>query len=123
MSDLISIKEYADLHGLSIETVKTRVKHHQIPVIRFGKSVLIDRHTPWEARKKTGRPTKEAAELRKIEKLVKGKALKIKITRAYYVAVEDATGKEVASDFTFLTKAEAEKLGERMRKEVEKRYE
>ena len=45
--------------------------------------------------------------------------LKIKITRAYYVAVEDASGKELVSDFTFLTKDEAKKIGERMKQEVE----
>lgn len=119
MADLVSMKEYAAAHGLSIETVKTRVKQNQLPVVRFGKSVMIDRSTPWEARKKTGRPKKRDVERIKIEKARKSKKLKVKITTAYYVAVEDASGKELASDFTFLSKAEAQELGRRMKSEVE----
>ena len=103
MSDLITIREYAALHGLNIETVKTRVKHNQLPVIRFGKSVMIDKNTPWA----------------EIERRLYGNDLKVKITPAYYITVEDNSGKELASDFTFLTKAEAVKIGERMKKEVE----
>lgn len=43
----------------------------------------------------------------------------VEITRAYHIAVVDKSGKEVTSDFTFLSKAEAQKIGERMKKEVE----
>jgi len=117
MSDLISMKEYAALHGLSIETVKTRVKQNQIPVVRFGKSVMIDRNTPWEERKKTGR----IPNAKKSEVGSQKSKLRIKITRAYYVAIEDASGKEITSDFTFLTRKEAQKIGERMKAEVESR--
>lgn len=119
MSDLISMKEYATLHGLPLETVKTRVKQNQLPVVRFGKSVMIDRNTPWEERKKTGR----IPNAKKSEVGSQKSKLRIKITRAYYVAVVDNSGKEVVSDFTFLSKAEAEKLGARMKAEVESRGE
>lgn len=117
MSDLISMKEYAALHGLSIDTVKTRVKQNQIPVVRFGKSVMIDKSTPWEERKKTGRKSK--AELER-PKVVSPK-YKVVIRKAYYVAIEDSSGKEITSDFTFLTREEAQKLGGRMKAEVESR--
>lgn len=117
MSDLISMKEYAALHGLSIDTVKTRVKQNQIPVVRFGKSVMIDKSTPWEERKKTGRKSKVELELAKV---VSSK-YKVVIRKAYYVAIEDSSGKEITSDFTFLSKAEAEKLGAKMKKEAEAR--
>jgi len=117
MSDLISMREYAALHGLSIDTVKTRVKQNQIPVVRFGKSVMIDKSTPWEERKKTGRKSK--AELERA-KVVSSK-YKVVIRKAYYVAIEDSSGKELTSDFTFLNKNEAKKIGERMKAEVESR--
>ncbi len=117
MNDLISMKEYAELHGLPLETVKTRVKQNQLPVVRFGKSVRIDKTTPWEERKKTGRIPN--AEKSKVES--RKSKLKIRITRAYYVAVVDNSGKEITSDFTFLSKAEAEKLGAKMKKEIESR--
>ena len=119
MSDLITIREYAALHGLNIETVKTRVKHNQLPVIRFGKSVMIDKNTPWAERKKTGRIPKAEKVRAEVERRLYGNDLKVKITPAYYITVEDNSGKELASDFTFLTKAEAVKIGERMKKEVE----
>ena len=119
MNDLISMREYAELHGLPLETVKTRVKHNQIPVVRFGKSVMIDKKTPWEVRKKTGRKSKEDKIREEIESRMNGNELKVRITRAYYVSVEDASGKEICSDFTFLNKDEAKKIGEKMKKEME----
>lgn len=118
MPDLITMREYAALNNIKLETVKTRVKQNQLPVVRFGKSVMIDRNTPWEVRKKTGRIPNAVKAQSKVANSQKSK-LKIKITRAYYVAVEDASGKELVSDFTFLTKDEAKKIGERMKQEVE----
>lgn len=111
--DYITTREYADMHGLPIETVRTRVKQNKIPFIKVGDSIMIDRNTPWDSRK-VGRPRKDAEQSR-----VDSRKLRVRITRAYYIAVEDSTGKEVASDFTFLTKAEAEKIGARMKSEVE----
>ena len=116
MPDYITTREYADLHNLPLETVRGRVKRNQIPYIKVGDSIMIDRNTVWEERKKTGRipnAAKQAAEKSRKSKL------KVKIVKAYYVAVEDSSGKEIASDFTFLTKDEAKKIGERMKKEVE----
>jgi len=117
MPDYITTRQYADLHGLPIETVRTRVKQKQIPFIKVGNSIMIDRSTPWEYRKE-GRPSKDSIQQRSAVVSRKPK-LRIKITRAYYVAVEDASGKELVSDFTFLTRDEAKKIGERMKKEVE----
>ena len=116
--DYITTREYADLHGLPIETVRARVKRNQIPYIKVGDSIMIDRNTVWEERKKTGRipnAVKQAAEKSRKSKL------KVTIKKAYYVAVVDNSGKEVTSDFTFLSRSEAEKLGAKMKKEVEAR--
>lgn len=110
--DYITTREYADMHELPIETVRTRVKHNQIPFIKVGDSIMIDRNTPWVSRQ-AGRPKKDAAPK------VESRKLKVRITRAYYIAVEDNSGKEITSDFTFLTKAEAEKIGAKMKAEIE----
>lgn len=115
VKDYITTREYADLHGLPIETVRTRVKQNKIPFIKVGDSIMIDRKTPWETRQ-VGRPRKDAQQPK-----VDSRKLKVRTTRAYYVTVEDSTGKEVASDFTFLSKAEAEKLGAKMKREIEAR--
>ena len=118
MSDYITTREYADLHGLPLETVRGRVKRNQIPFIKVGDSIMIDRNTPWEERKKTGRipnAAKAAAVNSPKQKY------HIEITKAYYVAVCDNSGKEVTSDFTFLSKAEAEAIGRKMKKEIEAR--
>ena len=116
MADYITTKEYAALHNLNIETVKARIKRKQLPHIKFGSAVMIDRNTPWEERSKARKP-KVDVEMAKANSRI----LHVEIQRAYYVAVVDNSGKEVTSDFTFLTKAEAEKLGAKMKKEVESR--
>jgi len=116
MPDYITTREYADLHNLPLETVRGRVKRNQIPYIKVGDSIMIDRNTVWEERKKTGRipnAVKQAAEKSRKSKL------KVTIQKAYYVAVEDSTGKEIKSDFTFLSKDEAQKIGEKMKQEIE----
>ena len=119
MADYITTSEYASLHGLKLETVRGRVKRNQIPFIKVGNSIMIDRDTPWEVRKKTGRKSKEDKIREEVESRMNGNELKVRITRAYYVSVEDASGKEICSDFTFLNKDEARKLGERMKKAKE----
>ena len=118
MPDYITTKEYAALHNLNIETVKARIKRKQLPHIKFGSAVMIDRNTPWEERSKARKP-KADVEIAKANSRI----LRVEIQRAYYVAVVDNSGKEVVSDFTFLSKAEAEKLGAKMKKEVERRGE
>ena len=117
MADYITPKEYAELHGISYEAVKTRIRYNLIPYIKVGRSNMVDRNTPWVEIKKSGRPPKNA------KSKVGSTRYKVKITRAYYVAVVDNSGKEVESDFTFLSKAEAEKLGAKMKKEIESRGE
>ena len=117
-NDYITTREYADLHGLPLETVRNRTKHNQIPFIKVGDSIMIDRNTPWLERKKTGRPSNES---KKAAKSKVDSKYKIEIKRAYYVAVVDSSGKEITSDFTFLSKAEAEKLGSKMKREIEGR--
>ena len=116
MPDYITTREYADMHGLPLETVRTWTKNGKLAHIKIGDSIMIDRSTPTPEKRKPGRKSK--GELKEIEE-IRSKTYKIKITRAYYVAVEDASGKELVSDFTFLTKDEAKKIGERMKKEVE----
>ena len=116
MADYITTKEYAALHNLNIETVKARIKRKQLPHIKFGSAVMIDRNTPWEERSKARKP-KADVEIAKANSRI----LRVEITRAYYVAVVDNSGKEITSDFTFLSKAEAEKLGAKMKREIEAR--
>lgn len=121
MADYITTKQYAALHSVPHETVRTWCKCNKIPFIRVGEGnravIMIERDTPIPAKLK--KRTKEEIAIAEI----KSRTLKVEITRAYLVAVVDGTGKEIISDFCFLTKAEAEKLGEKMRKEIEKRYE
>ena len=119
MADYITPKEYAALHGISYEAVKTRIRYNLIPYIKVGRSNMIDKNTPWLEIKKSGRPPKNAKS--KVES--RKSKVKIQITKAYYVAVVDNSGKEITSDFTFLSKVEAEKLGAKMKKEIESRGE
>ena len=114
MADYITTKEYAALHNLNIETVKARIKRKQLPHIKFGSAVMIDRNTPREERPKARKP-KADVEIAKANSRI----LHVEIQRAYYVAVVDNSGKEITSDFTFLSKAEAEKLGAKMKREIE----
>ena len=116
MSDYITTREYAALHNLNIETVKARIKRKQLPHIKFGSAVMIDRNTPWEERPKARKP-KADVEMAKANSRI----LHVEIQRAYYVAVVDNSDKEITSDFTFLSKAEAEKLGAKMKREAEER--
>jgi len=112
MADYITTREYADLHGINFETLRTRVKQNKIPHIKIGDSILIDRNTPWEKRYR-GRPKVEG------HKPAEEQTYEVEITRAYHIAVVDSTGKEIMSDFTFLPMSEAVKIGDRMKKEVE----
>jgi len=118
MADYITTKEYAALHNLNIETVKARIKRKQLPHIKFGSAVMIDRNTPWEERSKARKP-KADVEIAKANSRI----LHVEIQRAYYVAVVDNSGKEITSDFTFLSKADAERIGAKMKAEVESRGE
>ena len=115
MADYITTREYADLNGIPLETVRTWTKCKKIPFIKVGDSIMIDRSTPIPAKRKPGR--KSNAEKSKVGS--RKSKLKVTITRAYYVAVEDSSGKEIVSDFTFCTKEDARQLGERMKREVE----
>ena len=119
MADYITTRQYADLHGLPIETVRTWTKQKKIPFIKVGDSIMIDRSEPIPVkRKKRSRVENETA---KAVAEVDSRILHVEITHAYYVAVVDNSGKEITSDFTFLSKAEAEKLGAKMKKEIEAR--
>ena len=115
MADYITPKEYAELNGISYEAVKTRIRYNLIPYIKVGRSNMIDKNTPWLEIKKSGRPPKNA------KSKVGSTRYHVEITRAYHIAVCDASGKEITSDFTFLSKAEAEKLGAKMKREIEAR--
>ena len=123
MANYITTRQYADNHGLSIETVRTWTKCGKLPSIKVGDSVMVEADAPIPAKRKPGVKSKEEADQVLFNKLIKSKQLKVKVIPAYYVSVEDGTGKEVISDFTFLNKAEALKLGERMKSEVESRGE
>lgn len=55
--DYITTREYADLHGLSIETVRARCKRGTMPYIKVGDSIMIDKNYVWE-KGHAGRPKK-----------------------------------------------------------------
>lgn len=114
MADYITTREYADLHGLPIETVRTWTKLRKIPFIKVGDSIMIEKTTPIPARRKK----RTFEELAIAE--VRSQSYRVEITRAYHVAIIDGNGKEVVSDFTFGTKAEADKLGAKLKAEVER---
>ena len=121
MVDYITTKQYAALHSVPHETVRTWCKCNKIPFIRVGEGnravIMIDRDTPFPAKLK--KRTKEEIAIAEI----KSRTLKVNIERCYHVTIIDGNGKEVVSDFTFGTKQEAEKLGEKMKKEIEQKYE
>ena len=79
--------------------------------------IMIDRDTPFPAKLK--KRTKEEIAIAEI----KSRTLKVNIERCYHVTIIDGNGKEVVSDFTFGSKIDAEKLGEKMKKEIEQKYE
>ncbi len=116
-TDYITTREYADMHGLPIETVRTWTKQKKIPFIKVGNSLMIERSTPIPAKRK--KRSKIEIETDKALAAVDSKMLHVEIKHAYYIAVCDKSGKELVSDFTFLSKAEAEAIGKRMKKEVE----
>lgn len=113
--NLITLQEYAELVGVPFRTVQTRARQGQIPTVKIGNAVMIDKSFEWKPRK-VGKPTN--AEREEKAKLNNGK-YKVEIKKVYYVAVVDNSGKEITSDFTFLSKTEAEKLGAKMKREIE----
>ena len=116
MGDLITLQQYAEMVGVPFRTVQSRARQGQIPSVKIGNSVMIDKSTPWEF-KKAGR--KSAAEQSEVDSAKQ--KYKVEVRKVFYVSVCDSSGKEVTSDFTFGSKADAEALGKRMKKEVEDR--
>lgn len=119
MANYITLKEYAEAIGVPFRTVQTRARQKQIPTIKVGNSVMIEKSTPWEARK-VGRLTNEEQAAKPKNDKQKHKVV---VQKVYYVAVVDNSGKEITSDFTFLNKQEAEALGRKLKAEVEGRGE
>ena len=123
MAKFVTRKEYAEKYGVPLETVKTWTKCGKLATIKIGAAVFVDADTPIPAKRKPGVKTAQEKDLAEFNRMFKSKKLKIRIVPAYLVSVVDGTGKEVVSDFTFGSKQDAEKLGEKMKKEIEKRYE
>ena len=121
MANYITRKEYAERHGVPFETVKTWTKCGKLATIKIGASVFVDADTPIPAKRKPGVKTEAEKDLAEFNRMFKSKKLTVKIVPAFYVSVEDGTGKEVASDFTFCGKEDAKKLGEKLKAEVEGR--
>lgn len=119
MANFITTRQYAELHGIPFETVRTWTKNGKLPTIKIGGSVMIEASAPIPAKRKPGVKTAQEKDLAEFNRMFKSKQLKVKVVPAFYVSVVDGTGKEVASDFTFCGKEDAKKLGERMKKEVE----
>lgn len=121
MADYITTRQYAELHGIPFETVRTWTKNGKLPTIKIGGSVMIEASAPIPAKRKPGVKTAQEKDLAEFNRMFKSKKLKVRIVPAYYVSVEDGTGKEVASDFTFCSKEDAKRLGEKLKAEVEGR--
>lgn len=121
MAKFVTRKEYAEKYGVPLETVKTWTKCGKLATIKIGAAVFVDADTPIPAKLKPGVKTQEEKNLAEFNRMFKSKQLKVKVTPAYYVSVEDGTGKEVASDFTFCNKEDAKQLGEKLKREVEGR--
>ena len=56
--DYVTTREYADLNGLSIETVRARCKRGTMPFVKVGDSIMIDKNYVW-VKGQVGRPRKE----------------------------------------------------------------
>ena len=119
MADYITTREYAALHGVPFETVRSWIKVGKLATIKIGAAVFVDADTPIPAKRKPGVKTAQEKDLAEFNRMFKSKKLKIRIVPAYYVSVEDGNGKEVASDFTFCGKEDAKRLGEKLKAEVE----
>ena len=59
IGDYLTTSEYAKLHGVPLQTVRTRVKKGQIPHIKSGNRIYIKVDTPWE-KMQVGRPEKKS---------------------------------------------------------------
>lgn len=59
IGDYLTSSEYAKLHGLPLQTVRTRLKKGQLPHIKSGNRIYIKVDTPWEE-KRVGRPEKKS---------------------------------------------------------------
>ena len=59
IGDYLTTSEFAKLHGVPLQTVRTRVKKGQIPHIKSGNRIYIKVDTPWEEMH-AGRPEKKS---------------------------------------------------------------
>ena len=121
MANFITTRQYAELHGIPFETVRTWTKNGKLPTIKIGGSVMIEASAPIPSKRKPGVKTAQEKDLAEFNRMFKSKQLKVKVVPAYLVSVVDGTGKEITSDFTFCSKEDAKRLGERMKSEVEAR--
>jgi excisionase family DNA binding protein len=48
VGDYLTTEEFARLHNVPVETVRTRIKKGQLVTIKAGRSHLIKIDTPWE---------------------------------------------------------------------------
>ncbi len=47
VGEYLTTEEYARMKGVPVDTVRTRIRKGQIPVIRAGRSYMIKGDTPW----------------------------------------------------------------------------
>ena len=59
IGDYLTTSEFAKLHGVPLQTVRTRVKKGQIPHIKSGNRIYIKVDTPWEEMH-AGRPERKS---------------------------------------------------------------
>ena len=60
LENYLTTEEYARLHGVNIETLRSRIKKGQLPAVKVGRQYLIKVDTPWEEDRyhNCGRPKK-----------------------------------------------------------------
>ena len=85
------------MHGLPLETVRTWTKNGKLAHIKIGDSIMIEKSTPLPEKRKPGRKTKEEKVRAEVENFMNSRNLKVKITPAYYIAIEDASGNILCS--------------------------
>ena len=59
IGDYLTTSEFAKLHGVPLQTVRTRVKKGQIPHIKSGNRIYTKVDTPWEEMH-AGRPERKS---------------------------------------------------------------
>lgn len=45
--ELITLKEYADMHGKEVSSVRQKILRGNLPAVKMGKNWMLSKHTPY----------------------------------------------------------------------------